>query len=263
MCYNEKRTTKRSFSYDTKEDGMADVKAEVTNFMAKCDDLIASKYILADAKISELLKSISVSEELCSLFKRVTEEFSYARAKEEYMAAAPDGSINRKVLILPEDIYEQAAFIFCLLVDFDSGAIDLGQFLQEYYNVDGSYTSSYNAFINQLVKPFKNAVRQALKNENIEIGQYALPKSDERAVLLKELRGAVIRLRKTMGKMVEDADSRYGMSVLLHSMCDALAKEDYKTFKALTVGYTFAESYVGIDSDDLKKICDLMGKLKL
>ncbi|MBO5525264.1 MAG: hypothetical protein J5993_00785 [Clostridia bacterium] len=241
---------------------MANVETEAAAFMRKCDDLISSKFILADAKISELLKSISVSKELCNLFRQVTEEFSYARAKEEYIAATPDGSINRKVIILPEDIYEQIAFVFCLLVDFDSGNLDFNQFLQEYYNVDGSFTESYSAFTNQLIKPFKNSVRQALKSKNIEIG--LIPgKADERTMLLKELRVTIVRLRKTVAKIVEDADSRFGMNILLSAMLDALSKEDYKSFKALTIGYTFGENYVGIATDDLKRICEIMGRLKL
>ncbi len=243
---------------------MADVKAEVAVFMARCDDLIHSKFILAETKISELLKSISVSEELCLLFKQVTEAFSYARAKEVYIAAAPDGSINKKVLILPEDLEEQIAFIFCLLVDFDTGEMDFNKFLQEFFYADGSYTEGYTAFVNQLIKPFKNAVRQALKNKNIEVNQYDTPaERDERSALLKELRATVVRLRKTVGRLVEDADSRYGMATLLHAMCDMLSREDYKTFKTLLIGYTFAENYVGIDTDDLKKICEITARLKL
>lgn len=241
---------------------MANVEAEVALFMKRCDELISSKFILADAKITELLKSISASEELYILFKQVTEEFSYARAKEVFIAATPDGSTNRKVVLLPEDTYEQIAFVFCLLVDFDSGVMDLNQFLQEYYNVDGSFTESYAAFVNQLIKPFKNAVRQVLKTKNIEAG-YASIKADERSALLKELRVSIVRLRKTIGKLVHNTDTKYGMNVLLSAMLDALSKEDYRMFKALTIGYTFGENYEGIYTDDLKKICEIMGKLKI
>ena len=43
---------------------MQDKYAQMQRFFTACDELISGKYILADNKISEVLKAIAASEEI-------------------------------------------------------------------------------------------------------------------------------------------------------------------------------------------------------
>ena len=133
-------------------------REQIDAFLKKCDEVMQSKFIIADTKIGELLQCIVSSDLLYAFFREVTKNFDYDAAREKYMNYTPAGGTHMQ-LLFPEDPAERLAFVFCLLADFDSGAIDLGQFLRTYFYDDGSVYGSFYAFSNQVIKPFRNAVR--------------------------------------------------------------------------------------------------------
>ena len=118
-------------------------RKQIDLFLQKCDELMQAGFVLADTKIGELLKSIAASDLLYAFFRDVTQKFDYPGAKRRYMNYAPQGTHGRRRLLFPGDVEERLAFVFCLLVDFDAGRIDLGAFLQEYFYEDGSVYGSF------------------------------------------------------------------------------------------------------------------------
>ena len=58
---------------------------ELNEFLAKADELINSKYILADVKIIGLLKTVASSETLIALFKTCLTDYDYEEAKKTYL----------------------------------------------------------------------------------------------------------------------------------------------------------------------------------
>ena len=134
-------------------------KGQIDIFLRRCDELMRTSFILADAKIGDLLKAVTTSDLLYAFFRDITQNFDYVAAQLRYMNYVPYPGSRKHLLLLPEDSTEKLAFIFCLLVDFDAGRIDLGAFLQEYFYEDGSVYGSFYAFSNQVIKPFKSAVR--------------------------------------------------------------------------------------------------------
>ena len=134
-------------------------RRQIDVFLHKCDEVMQSKFIIADTKIGEPLNAIVTSDLLYAFFRDITKDFDYDAAQRKYMNYYPEGTTNKRKLLFPEDPAERLAFVFCLLVDFDSKRIDLGDFLQEYFYEDGSVYGSFYAFSNQVIKPFRNAVR--------------------------------------------------------------------------------------------------------
>ena len=137
-------------------------REQIDTFLRRCDEVMQSKFILADTKIGDLLKAIAASDLLYAFFREITRNFDYPAAKEKYMNYAYESSKKRR-LLFPSDPSEKLAFIFCLLVDLDNKAIDLSDFLREYFYEDGSVYESYYAFCNQVVKPFKNDVKNIFR----------------------------------------------------------------------------------------------------
>ena len=137
---------------------MAGAREQVELFLKRCDDVIRSGFIIADTRISDLLKSIVSSDALYAFFKDATNGYDYEAAKRRYMNYTPPGS-SRRVLLFPEDPAERLAFTFFILAEIDAKSIDLSAFLQEYFNADGSLHGSFYAFCNQVIKPFRNAVK--------------------------------------------------------------------------------------------------------
>ena len=132
---------------------------ELNLFLERADELIDSKYILADVKLASFLKAIASSDTLLALFKNCLLDFDYEDAKKKYLVKSQHLSSDKGEFILPSSSRELLAFIFNVLVDIDAKRIDLSEYLNKYFFVDGSNSSSYDAFINAMVKPFKNTVK--------------------------------------------------------------------------------------------------------
>ena len=54
---------------------------QIDAFLQKCDEVMQSKFIIADTKISDLLKSIASSDLLYAFFREATKNFDYPRRK--------------------------------------------------------------------------------------------------------------------------------------------------------------------------------------
>ena len=90
---------------------MVTCKNSIENFKARMEDLISSKYILADNKVSEVLKTISDSSLLYEIFEYVTENFDYETFKSVCFSVDDD---NRGKLTLPKKDNDVLAFCFLL-----------------------------------------------------------------------------------------------------------------------------------------------------
>ncbi len=135
------------------------VREELDLFVAKADEFIESKYILADIKIVGVLKAIAGSDTLLALFKNCLSDFDYFEAKKTYLIKNRLMGGDKGEFVLPPNSRELLAFIFNILMDIDAKNIELGEFINKYFFVDGSFSSGYDAFVNAMIKPFRNSVK--------------------------------------------------------------------------------------------------------
>ncbi len=140
------------------------IREELDLFIEKADEFIESKYILADIKIVGVLKAIAGSETLIALFKNCLTDFDYFEAKKKYLAPSRFMGGEKGEFVLPPNSRELLAFIFNILVDIDAKNIELGEFINKYFFVDGSFSSGYDAFINAMIKPFRNSVKVLMES---------------------------------------------------------------------------------------------------
>ena len=138
-------------------------REELDLFLLRADEFIEGKYILADVKIINLLKAIASSETLLAIFKNCLDGFSFEEAKKKYLLSSKVQSENRGEFILPTNTGELLALIFNLLVKIDAKEIDFSDFVTRYFFEDGSFSSSYQAFVNATIKPFKLAVKEVME----------------------------------------------------------------------------------------------------
>lgn len=219
-------------------------REQIDLFLRRCDELMQSKFIIADTKIGELLQAIAASDLLYAFFRDITKDFDYPAAKSKYMNYAPYGKMQKK-LLFPEDPAENLAFIFCLLMEFDNKTLDLGRFLQEYFYEDGSFYESFYAFCNQVVKPFRNAVK-VMFCESFEAPAPTAEVREEKSGKAKK-KGAygsfsVEEERKQLyASMLPDAKKIDGMLLL-----NALERAKDKSLQAaLLCGYIYFAQAVG------------------
>lgn len=135
---------------------------ELDLFIARADELIESKYIVADVKIVNLLKSIAQSETLLAIFKNCLSDFDFEAAKKKYLVKSEYLSDEKGEFILPDASRELLAFVFCVLVGIDAKDIELADFIKKYFYADGSCSAGYQAFVTAMIKPFKNTVKSIM-----------------------------------------------------------------------------------------------------
>lgn len=137
---------------------------ELNYFLIKIDDFIDGQYILADIKIVNLLKSIAYSKTLLAIFENCLKDFDYYSAKKQYLIKNNNLSTEMGEFVLPSSSKDLLAFVLTVLMEVDARKLNLNEFVNRYFYVDGSFSSAYAKFINEMIKPFKKAVKMLMES---------------------------------------------------------------------------------------------------
>lgn len=186
------------------------IREELDTFIERADELINSKYILADIKIVNLLKSIASSDTLLAIFKNCLTDFDYSLAQKKYFVKSKYLSSDKGEFVLPPNSKELLAFIFNILLDIDAKRIDFALFLNKYFYIDGSFSASYDAFITAMIKPFKNSVEMLIDSVlegKLQDPVEALVEQEELKAKQKEIK------EKEFQKEKEMLEKAYGFSL--------------------------------------------------
>ncbi|MDE6274697.1 MAG: hypothetical protein K2L87_06590 [Clostridiales bacterium] len=216
---------------------MQDKYSKIERFLSACDELVSGKYILADTNMGEVLRAIAASEELTALFDAVTAKFDYARSKRAYLVYPADGASSRGAAYLPTERGDILAFVFCLLVEFDSGSMRFNDFLLRYFYEDGSYTASYALFADRVMRPFRDIVRSCYP----EVGKserLRYQKKVEESVFGGLSERVAIERARIAGLDLDERAKRAG-EILLTELYAAVGREDLPEVQALLVGYSY------------------------
>lgn len=227
LWYNHKEFTVFGRKLMTKRE-------ELELFLERVDELIDSKYILADVKLANMLKSIASSGTLLALFQNCLTDFDYQVAQKKYLVKSQHLSSDKGEFILPPNSRELLAFIFTVLVDIDAKRINLNDFINKYFYVDGSCASSYDAFITAMIKPFKNSVKMLMDSViegKLQDPIEALTEEEERRAREKEEKEQTERREKELLKKAYGASIKAVKDILLEDKQKVKAsklKEDVK-----------------------------------
>jgi len=146
------------------EEKILTIREELDLFIERADEFANSKYILADVKIVNLLKAIASSGTLLALFKNCLTDFDYESAKKRYLVKSQYQGSNKGEFVMPPNSRELIAFVFNVLMEIDANTINLSEFINKYFFVDGSFSSGYEAFITSMIKPFANSVKLLMES---------------------------------------------------------------------------------------------------
>ena len=89
----------------------------VINFINACNELIHGKFILADIKISKILKSITESTEIYNLIDEYMINYNFDL---EFQKAVVKDSAGNERFVLPDENEKIIPLVFGLLVEIDS-----------------------------------------------------------------------------------------------------------------------------------------------
>ncbi len=138
--------------------------SELLPFNTACDEFVAGRYILADLKISSILKIIAGDEKLKDIISSCLESYDF---KVKFSQAVMEDD-NKYTLTAPKEDREIIAFVFSLLYRFDNKQMDFYEFLARYYKnpTEVAGKEFYN-FANALIIPFKNAINTIYSKRHV------------------------------------------------------------------------------------------------
>lgn len=239
---------------------MTDTKEQIQAFLDKCDEAASCKFIMATTKIKDLLKCIANSGELYSLFSSVTENFDYPAMKANCLVTVSDTLYERSYLTLPQNASQTLAFIFCLLIEFDSDTINFNDFLRRYYPEDGSYYASYRAFCSVIIKSLRDivaatfadalsAAEEVPQQINAEISQIL----SVIEILLSE------EVHYIDGLAIDPVDKEGGFKIL-SAINSAVKAGNIENIDALVCGYNYFVLHNNCISDTVAQLVEAIGE---
>ena len=144
------------------------VKNESAMFTQRVNALLESKYILADKKISSLLKGIVSSQVLMDVLRESLKTMTYAAefARNRLIDSDANNGVRAK-MTLPVDKKRLFTFVFCLLAEIDAGERDFSKFLTEYFGAENA-NESFGKFCDEIIVPFKKAGEHLLRETDTD-----------------------------------------------------------------------------------------------
>lgn len=239
---------------------MDGIKAEICDFLKKCEEVKNCKFIMATTKLKDVLKSIVNSRALYELFMSLSKNYDYTKGKKHCLVKSADGIFGKGRVILPENDGERLAFIFCLLVDIDREAINFNDFLRDYFSDDGSFYSSYYAFCETVIDNLEETVRRLFVEELGDLFSQPQPEEKESmpsgkaAKLLSVISLLIAREKQFILESAipnEDKEEAYKM---LTEIYNNLKEGRFSTANSLVCGYNYYILYNNSISDSIQSL---------
>jgi len=130
-------------------------KESVVNFINACNELVDGKFILADIKISKILRTISESNDIYNLIAESMINYDFDK---EFNKAVVKDSAGLEKFQLPEEAEKIIPLVFCLLVEIDSKRINFNDFIKAQFPLANNQNEEYLAFAKNIVIPFRDAI---------------------------------------------------------------------------------------------------------
>lgn len=226
---------------------MITCEQSINNFKLKMEELINAKYILADNKISGVLKTISDSTLLYEIFEHVTKDFDYQTFKSVCLLEnAEDG----EKFSLPKREQDILAFGFLFLFEIDGGIENLFDVCNKYFpSLDGKQ-ASYKRFTEEFLIPFMVVTEKVAykvlsgeslieaeeleKAKEVEETESESPKNEKTTAqkILEDGREKAVSLMQTDKKRVEDYEE---VVFVIDMFIDFINKKD---MEGITLAFT-------------------------
>lgn len=121
-------------------------KEQFEAFYDACQELKKSKIILADAKVSAVVRSVVSSPALVEVVGETLVGYNFLNTLDNLTR-------NKQNAILPSEPRKVIAFVFSLLSEIDARRIDLQEFVDQYFKAE-TLAESFERFNEELIEPF-------------------------------------------------------------------------------------------------------------
>lgn len=134
------------------------ILTEIKPFIDACDKMTASKFIMIDKRVSDVLKSIASVDLVFDAIKQSMINFNFE--KEFRTATSKVG-----YLYAPEDPHKFIAFAFSLLNFMDDKKLSASDLLSKYYSKTEDPAGPYSEFCQSIIVRFKETLVAKILNK--------------------------------------------------------------------------------------------------
>ncbi len=220
-------------------------------FNEACDELQNSKIILADAKVSKLLRSIVSSPTLVEIVGDALVGYNFDNEFSKCVSKTADGTTT---LNLPSEPYKIVALVFSLLSEFDSHRMDLQEFILNYFKSD-NLTQSFENFNRELIAPFQHYMNKFSGQEEedepvkLDLEEAITPDADvedepKEEIVDKDTPSKLFADLKVIFEQIQEtiqSDSRLrqeqkdDLNITLEALQETLTLKNFKLLNALLI----------------------------
>ena len=234
------------------------VLKEIGGFVDACDKMTASKFIMIDKRISDVLKSIAKTQPVFEYIKECMINFNFT--KEWGVATSKIGQ-----LMPPEESHRFVAFVFSMLNCMDDRKISASELLTKYFSKTDNNNGPYSNFCEQLIVRFKNLIISRLLNKNeesvvvkkekhtMDINKEVLSRL---AFLVKDLKDYVRGLKKIKKSSVTKGEALE----IIKGLTDAIKNQDVYYIKPFVMAIKAGQGKDKEINYRLNEILDIVNK---
>lgn len=206
---------------------------ELKTFVDACDKMTASKFIMIDKRISDVLKSIAKTQIVFEFIKECMINFNFDR--EWKTATAKVG-----YMLPPEEHHKFVAFVFSLLNCIDDKKISASELLSRYFSKTETEAGPYSDFCESLIVRFKNIIVAKILNKTEASVADKKPKIvvnldkdvlARLAFLVKDLKDYISGLKKVKKSTITKGE----LLEIINSLHVAIKNSDTKYIKAFVL----------------------------
>lgn len=215
----------------TEEKLLEDIKL----FTDACDKMTASKFIMIDKRIGDVLKSIAKTDAVFDLIKECMINFNFEM--EWKKATSKIG-----YLLPPDEVHKFIAFAFTLLNCLDDKKLSASELLSKCFSKSESSSGPYAEFCELIIVRFKNAIVAKLLNNNEIVASVSDKKKDieksinqdvlsRLAFLAKDMKDYVQGLKKLKGSKVTKGE----LAEIINGLYLAVKNKDVQYIKCFVL----------------------------
>ena len=216
-------------------------------FWDACEDLKSSKIIIADAKVSKVLRSIVSCPALVEIVGEALVGYNFSNELSKAVSTNAEGKMK---LILPSEPYRVIAFVFSLLSEFDGRRLDLQEFISQYFP-ENSLIESFKDFNEQLITPFrdylcewvgfkerKNEEEQVINMSTVEPEETQKEVVEEQDVdqFFEDITMILNQIKETVNLDSKIKPDRLDeLNITINALLEVVKMQNFKIFNALLI----------------------------
>jgi len=129
-------------------------EGQVREFYDCCAGIASAKFIIAEVKLGQILKTLAVSSELVNAVSESLKDFSFDL---ELNKAVVKNQMRTLGFRMPFESEKIVALAFSLLSEFESKRMDLHKFIFDHFDGENiSVSMSFAKFVQAVVLPFRD-----------------------------------------------------------------------------------------------------------